>query len=130
MARFLRPCARTAHRTLSAKRHSEMSPEAVAAELERLVRREQRDKRLPSIVAAVVRGGELAWETAVGPAGRGAAAGGRSPAARPLVPRGRGDRLPLARRQARGTASRPARLAPAFGLRTRERRPLADEGGA
>src|SRR5438046_2864248 len=68
MARFLRPCARTAHRTLSAKRHSEMSPEAVAAELERLVRREQRDKRLPSIVAAVVRGGELAWETAVGTA--------------------------------------------------------------
>jgi CubicO group peptidase (beta-lactamase class C family) len=42
------------------------APETLTAELERLVRREQRDKRLPSIAAAVVRGGELAWETAVG----------------------------------------------------------------
>ena len=44
------------------------APDALAAELERLVRRQQRDRRLPSIVAAVVRDGELAWETAVGTA--------------------------------------------------------------
>ena len=42
------------------------APETLAAELERLVRREQRVKRLPSIAAAVVRDGEQVWETAVG----------------------------------------------------------------
>jgi CubicO group peptidase (beta-lactamase class C family) len=41
-------------------------PEALAAELERLVAREQREKRLPSIVAAVLRDGEPVWETAIG----------------------------------------------------------------
>jgi CubicO group peptidase (beta-lactamase class C family) len=44
------------------------APETLAAELERLVRTEQRDKRLPSIAAAVLRDGEVAWETAVGSA--------------------------------------------------------------
>jgi len=42
------------------------TPETVAAALERLVVREQRDKRLPSITAAVLRDGELAWDFAVG----------------------------------------------------------------
>jgi CubicO group peptidase (beta-lactamase class C family) len=42
------------------------TPETLAAELERLVRREQRDQRLPSIAAAVLRDGETVWETAVG----------------------------------------------------------------
>jgi CubicO group peptidase (beta-lactamase class C family) len=41
-------------------------PEALASELERLVRVEQREKRLPSIAAAVLRDGEVAWETAIG----------------------------------------------------------------
>jgi CubicO group peptidase (beta-lactamase class C family) len=36
--------------------------------LEQLVRVEQREKRLPSLAAAVVRDGELIWETAVGAA--------------------------------------------------------------
>jgi CubicO group peptidase (beta-lactamase class C family) len=44
------------------------APEALTAELEQLVRREQRDKRLPSIAAAVTRAGEPVWETAVGAA--------------------------------------------------------------
>jgi CubicO group peptidase (beta-lactamase class C family) len=44
------------------------TPETLAAELERRVRREQRDQRLPSITAAVVRDGELVWESAVGAA--------------------------------------------------------------
>ena len=44
------------------------TPETLAAELERLVRAEQRDQRLPSITAAVLRDGELVWETAVGAA--------------------------------------------------------------
>jgi CubicO group peptidase (beta-lactamase class C family) len=44
------------------------APETLAAELERLVRTEQRDKRLPSIAAAVLRDGEVVWETAVGSA--------------------------------------------------------------
>jgi CubicO group peptidase (beta-lactamase class C family) len=43
-------------------------PEGLTAELERLLLREQRDKRLPSIVAAVFRDGETAWELAVGAA--------------------------------------------------------------
>jgi CubicO group peptidase (beta-lactamase class C family) len=42
------------------------TPERLAAELERLVAREQRDKRLPSITAAVLRDGETVWETTVG----------------------------------------------------------------
>ena len=42
------------------------APETLSAELERLVRKEQRDKRLPSIAAAVVRDGEVVWDTAVG----------------------------------------------------------------
>jgi CubicO group peptidase (beta-lactamase class C family) len=44
------------------------TPETLAAELERRIRKEQRDKRLPSVAAAVVRGGELVWESAVGAA--------------------------------------------------------------
>jgi CubicO group peptidase (beta-lactamase class C family) len=44
------------------------TPETVAAELERLVRHEQRKQRLPSVTAAVVRDGKLVWETAVGAA--------------------------------------------------------------
>jgi CubicO group peptidase (beta-lactamase class C family) len=44
------------------------APESLTAELERQVRREQRDKRLPSIAASVVRDGELIWETGVGAA--------------------------------------------------------------
>ena len=43
-------------------------PDTLAAELERLVRREQHAKRLPSVAAAVVRDGETVWETAVGAA--------------------------------------------------------------
>ena len=42
------------------------TPERLAARLERLVRDEQREKRAPSLAAAVVRDRELAWETAVG----------------------------------------------------------------
>jgi CubicO group peptidase (beta-lactamase class C family) len=44
------------------------TPETLAAGLERLVRREQRDKRLPSIAAAVLRDGGVVWESAVGAA--------------------------------------------------------------
>ena len=44
------------------------APEQLAAELERLVRHEQREQRLPSVAAAVVRDGEIVWETAVGAA--------------------------------------------------------------
>ena len=42
------------------------TPERLAAKLERLVATEQREKRLPSLAAAVLRDGELVWETAVG----------------------------------------------------------------
>ncbi|HEX9416486.1 MAG TPA: serine hydrolase domain-containing protein [Gaiellaceae bacterium] len=45
------------------------APESLALELEQLVRKLQADKRLPSIAAAVVRDGEIVWETAVGLAG-------------------------------------------------------------
>jgi CubicO group peptidase (beta-lactamase class C family) len=38
----------------------------LVAELERLVAREQHDKRLPSVAAAVLRDGEAVWEMAVG----------------------------------------------------------------
>ena len=43
-------------------------PEVVVAELERLVRREQHDKRLPSLTAAVLRDGRTVWQAAVGAA--------------------------------------------------------------
>ncbi|HTO24697.1 MAG TPA: serine hydrolase domain-containing protein [Gaiellaceae bacterium] len=43
-------------------------PDRLASELDGLVRREQRDKRLPSVAAAVVRDGDTVWETAVGAA--------------------------------------------------------------
>jgi len=42
------------------------TPERLTAQLERLVRVEQREKRLASLAAAVVRDGETIWETAVG----------------------------------------------------------------
>lgn len=42
------------------------APERLAGRLERLVRSEQREKRLPSLAAAVLRDGELVWESAVG----------------------------------------------------------------
>jgi CubicO group peptidase (beta-lactamase class C family) len=42
------------------------APERLVARLEQLVRREQREKRMPSIAAAVHRDGEPIWETAVG----------------------------------------------------------------
>ena len=42
------------------------TPETLAAKLDRLVRREQREKRLPSLAAAVLRDGDLVWETAIG----------------------------------------------------------------
>ena len=42
------------------------TPERLAARLERLVRQAQREKRAPSVSAAVLREGELIWETAVG----------------------------------------------------------------
>ncbi len=44
------------------------TPESLSAELDRLVASEQRDKRLPSVVAAVVRDGTVVWESAVGTA--------------------------------------------------------------
>jgi CubicO group peptidase (beta-lactamase class C family) len=47
------------------------APETLAAELEALVRREQRRQRLPSLVGAVLRDGETVWETAVGAAAEG-----------------------------------------------------------
>ena len=42
------------------------TPERLAAKLERLVGEVQREKRAPSLAAAVLRDGELVWETAVG----------------------------------------------------------------
>jgi CubicO group peptidase (beta-lactamase class C family) len=44
------------------------TPESLRAELDRLTATEQRDKRLPSIAAAVVRDGETVWDTALGAA--------------------------------------------------------------
>jgi len=44
------------------------TPERLAARLERLVGVTQREKRVPSLAAAVLRDGELVWETAVGAA--------------------------------------------------------------
>src|SRR3954470_1498509 len=41
-------------------------PETLAAELARLVAQEQRKSRLPSVAAAVLRDGEIAWDTALG----------------------------------------------------------------
>jgi CubicO group peptidase (beta-lactamase class C family) len=43
-------------------------PERLAARLERLVRAQQREKRMPSISAAVLRDGDLVWESAAGAA--------------------------------------------------------------
>jgi CubicO group peptidase (beta-lactamase class C family) len=42
------------------------TPESLAAKLDQLVRRDQREKRMPSVAAALQRDGELVWETAVG----------------------------------------------------------------
>src|SRR4051812_18318691 len=42
------------------------APELLSAELAQLVAQEQRKSRLPSIAAAVLRDGEIVWETAVG----------------------------------------------------------------
>ena len=42
------------------------TPETLSAELARLVAQEQRKSRLPSVAAAVLRDGEIVWETAVG----------------------------------------------------------------
>jgi CubicO group peptidase (beta-lactamase class C family) len=44
------------------------APDTLRAELDRLIATEQRDKRLPSVAAAVVRDGETVWEAAVGAA--------------------------------------------------------------
>lgn len=44
------------------------TPEALATALERRVRSEQREKRLPSLACAVLRDGAAIWETAVGAA--------------------------------------------------------------
>ncbi len=44
------------------------TPDRLAAELERRTKAAQHDQRLPSLAAAVVRDGELVWETAVGAA--------------------------------------------------------------
>jgi CubicO group peptidase (beta-lactamase class C family) len=48
------------------------TPERLAARLDRLVVGAQREKRMPSIAAAVLRDGELVWETALGAADVGA----------------------------------------------------------
>ena len=42
------------------------TPERLGAKLDQLLAGLQRDKRLPSIAGAVLRGGEIAWESAVG----------------------------------------------------------------
>jgi CubicO group peptidase (beta-lactamase class C family) len=42
------------------------TPERLVARLERLLAAEQHEKRLPSIAAAVLRDGELIWESAIG----------------------------------------------------------------
>src|SRR3954471_5890947 len=42
------------------------APELLSAELARLVAQEQHTSRLPSVAAAVLRDGEIVWETAVG----------------------------------------------------------------
>ncbi|HJX47742.1 MAG TPA: serine hydrolase domain-containing protein [Gaiellaceae bacterium] len=44
------------------------APEELVGELERRIRHEQREQRLPSIAAAVLRDGERVWESAVGAA--------------------------------------------------------------
>jgi CubicO group peptidase (beta-lactamase class C family) len=50
------------------RRCSLSTPERLSAKLERLVREEQREKRLASLAAAVLRDGEVIWESAVGAA--------------------------------------------------------------
>ena len=42
------------------------TPETLVAKLDQLVRHEQREKRMPSLAAGVLRDGELVWETAIG----------------------------------------------------------------
>src|SRR3954452_396993 len=42
------------------------APELLSAQLARLVAQEQRPSRLPSVAAAVLRDGEIVWDTAVG----------------------------------------------------------------
>jgi CubicO group peptidase (beta-lactamase class C family) len=42
------------------------TPERLSAKLDRLLAKEQRDKRVPSVAAAVARDGEIVWESAVG----------------------------------------------------------------
>ena len=89
-------------------------PESLADELELLVRREQHDKRLPSVAAAVVRDGETVWATAVGAADT--AAGSRRDAGHAVphrldhedVHRGRGDAAPRRRRARPRGHARPA----------------------
>jgi CubicO group peptidase (beta-lactamase class C family) len=44
------------------------TPEKLSAQLDRLIGEEQRKKRLPAIAAAVLRDGELIWESAIGAA--------------------------------------------------------------
>src|SRR3954468_16500855 len=44
------------------------TPDRLSARLEQLVRTEQREKRLASLAAAVLRDGEVIWETAIGAA--------------------------------------------------------------
>lgn len=53
-------------RSNGCRRCSLSAPESLVARLERVVGIEQRERRLPSLAAAVLRDGELAWETAVG----------------------------------------------------------------
>ncbi len=48
------------------RRRSLSTPESLVAKLDQRVRSVQREKRLPSIAAAVLRDGDLVWETAVG----------------------------------------------------------------
>src|SRR5581483_7219285 len=55
-------------RSSGCRRCSLSAPEPLAAELEQLVRAHQRERRLPSLAAAVMRDGETVWETAVGAA--------------------------------------------------------------
>ena len=57
---------RSAGRAAAAGPPALPAPETLAAELARLVAEEQRKSRLPSIAAAVLRDGEIVWESAVG----------------------------------------------------------------
>ena len=57
---------RSTRRSSGCRRCSLSTPERLAARLDQLVRKEQREKRLPSLAAAVLRDGELVWKSAVG----------------------------------------------------------------